>query len=206
MTTILKINSSIYGDAGQSTQLGNQFVDALLEREPEARVIERDVGTDPLPHLDAARFGAFVAKPEDRTLEQEAVAQLSDTLIAEVRAADVLVLGVPMYNFSIPSQLKAWFDHIARAGVTFKYTDQGAVGQLTGKKAYVFATRGGAYAGTPKDTQTGYVRQFLAFLGITEVEFIYAEGMAMGPQARDAGLAQARSALQNLAQPVRLAA
>ncbi|MGQ0587232.1 MAG: FMN-dependent NADH-azoreductase [Gammaproteobacteria bacterium] len=206
MTTILKINSSIYGDAGQSTALGNQFVSALLEREPDARVIERDVGTDPLPHLDAARFGAFLAKPEERTAEQAAVAETSDTLIAELRAADVLVLGVPMYNFSIPTQLKAWFDHIARAGVTFRYTDTGPVGLMTGKKAVVFATRGGAYAGSVNDTQTPYLRQFLGFLGIADVEFVYAEGLAMGPQARDNGLAQARAALQNLAPPARLAA
>src|SRR5262245_59958110 len=103
MTTILKINSSIYGDAGQSTQLGNQFVSALLEREPGSRVIERDVGSDPLPHLDAARFGAFLTRHEERSAEQAAVVETSDTLIAELRAADVLVLGVPMYNFSIPT-------------------------------------------------------------------------------------------------------
>jgi FMN-dependent NADH-azoreductase len=206
MTTILKINSSIYGDAGQSTQLGNQFVEALREREPHALLIERDVGTEPLPHLDALRFGAFLAKPESRTAEQSAVVETSDALIGELRAADVLVLGVPMYNFSIPTQLKSWFDHVARAGVTFKYTDTGPVGLLTGKKAYVFATRGGAYAGTAKDTQTQYLRQFLGFLGIADVEFVYAEGLAMGDASREASLAKARHAVQALAPPVRLAA
>ena len=206
MTTILKISSSIYSENGQSSQLGNQFIDALREREPGARVIERDLARDPIPHLDAARFQAFLAKPEERTPEQQAVAGFSDALIDEVRRADVLVLGVPMYNYGIPTQLKAWFDHIARAGVTFKYTDRGAVGQLTGKKAVVFATRGGAYAGTPADHLAPHVRQFLGLLGIVDVEFVYAEGLAMGPDARDTGLAQARAAIQNLAPPSRLAA
>lgn len=206
MTTILKLNSSIYSDAGQSSQLATRFVTALREREPGARVIERDLAHEPLPHLDAARFQAFLTRPEERTPEQADIAGASDALIAELHAADVLVLGLPMYNFGVPSQLKAYFDHIARAGVTFRYTDQGPAGLLTGKKAYVFATRGGAYAGTPRDTQTQYVRDFLAFLGIAEVEFIYAEGLAMGEPTRSASLAKARAAVQNLAPPGRLAA
>ena len=205
-TTILKLDSSIYGQGGQSAQLASQFVTALRERQPGARLIERDVATEPLPHLDAARFQAFLTQPDERSAEQAAVAAVSDELIAELRAADVIVLGLPMYNFGIPSQLKAYFDHVARAGVTFKYTEQGPVGLLTGKKAYVFATRGGAYAGTPRDTQTAYVRDFLAFLGIAEVEFVYAEGLAMGETVREASLAKARQAVQNLTPPVRLAA
>src|SRR5689334_5307574 len=111
-----------------------------------------------------------------------------------------------MYNFSIPSQLKAWFDHVARAGVTFRYTDKGPVGLLKGKKAYVFATRGGLYAGTANDTQTPYLRQFLGFLGISEVEVTYAEGLAYGAPARESSLAKARVALQNLVAPTALAA
>jgi FMN-dependent NADH-azoreductase len=206
MTTILKLTSSLYSGDGQSTQLAQQFIDALRDREPGTHVIERDLARDPLPHLDAARFQAFVTPPELRTSDQRAVAAFSDALIDELRAADVLVLGLPMYNFGVPSQLKAYFDHIARAGVTFRYTEKGPVGLLTGKKAYVFATRGGLYAGTPNDTQTAYVRQFLGFLGITEVEFVYAEGLALGPAARDASLAQARTAVQNLAPPAQLAA
>src|SRR5207237_8478676 len=126
-------------------------------------------------HLDAARFGAFLAKPGERTLEQQAVVAYSDALIAELKRADVVVLGLPMYNFGLPSTLKAYFDHIARAGETFRYTEKGPVGLLTGKKAIVFATRGGLYAGTPLDSQTDYIRAFFAFLGITDVQFIYAE-------------------------------
>ncbi|MGH8442708.1 MAG: FMN-dependent NADH-azoreductase [Nevskiaceae bacterium] len=206
MTTILKINSSIYSTDGQSSQLAGQFVDALREREPGARVIERDLAREPIPHLDAARFQAFLTKPEERTAGQQAVVEFSDRLIDEMRRADVVVLGVPMYNYGIPTQLKAWFDHIARAGVTFRHTDKGPVGLLTGKKAYVFATRGGMYAGTPQDHLAPHVRQFLGLLGVTDVEFLYAEGLAMGPAARDGSLAQARAAIQNLAPPVRLAA
>jgi FMN-dependent NADH-azoreductase len=104
-----------------------------------------------------------------------------------------------MYNFGVPSQLKAYFDHVARAGVTFKYTDKGPVGLLTGKKAYVFATRGGVYEGTPLDTQTGYVRDFLRFIGISDVEFVYAEGLAINPQSKEAGLARAAARIELLA-------
>jgi FMN-dependent NADH-azoreductase len=206
MTTILKINSSIYSADGQSSRLAAQFVDALREREPGVRVIERDLAQDPIPHLDAARFGAFLAKSEERTAEQQAIVRFSDQLIDELRQADVIVLGVPMYNYGIPTQLKSWFDHIARAGVTFKFTDRGAVGLLPGKKAVVFATRGGLYAGTANDHQAPHLRQFLGLLGISDVEFVYAEGIAMGPQHREASLAQARAALQNLVAPARLAA
>ena len=206
MTQVLQINASLYSEGGQSSQLARQFVDALREREPALQLVQRDLAREPVPHLDAARFQAFLAKPEERTAEQRDVAAYSDALIGELRDADVLVLGLPMYNFGVPSQLKAYFDHVARAGVTFKYTDKGPVGLLAGKKAYVFATRGGAHAGTPRDTQSAYVRDFLAFLGIADVEFVYAEGLAMGPAPREAALAQARAAIQNLASPVRLAA
>jgi FMN-dependent NADH-azoreductase len=207
MTQILKVTSSLNAEAGQSSILAGQFVDALREREPGARVETRDLASDPLPHLTAERFAAFTTPAGERSDAQRAVVAESDALIDEIRRADVLVLAVPMYNFGIPSQLKAWFDHIARAGVTFKYTASGPVGLLTGKKAVVFATRGGSgYADTPADNQAPYLRQFLGFLGIDEVEFVYAEGLAMGPAPREAALAQARAALQNLAAPLRLAA
>ena len=155
--------------------------------------------SQPVPHLDAERFGAFIAKPEDRSATQREVVAYSDELIGELRRADVIVLGLPMYNFGVPSQLKAYFDHIARAGVTFRYTERGPVGLLSGKKAYVFATRGGVYAGTPLDTQTGYVRDFLRFVGIDDIEFVYAEGLNLGAQSREAGLAQASARIARLA-------
>ena len=202
MNTILHLNSSIFGEGGQSSRLAGEFVAQF----PQARVIARDLAKDPPPHLDAERFGAFLAKPEARTPAQAAVLAESDALIEELKAADTIVIGLPMYNFGLPTQLKAYFDHVARAGVTFRYTEKGAVGLLGGRKAYVFAARGGLYQGTPRDTQTPYVRDFLAFLGITDVEFVYAEGLAIGEASKSAALSLARDRLRNLAQPERIAA
>ena len=160
----------------------------------------RDVAAaEPVPHLDAERFGAFLAKPQERSAAQAGVVAFSDALINELRQSDIIVIGLPMYNFGVPSQLKAYFDHIARAGVTFKYTEQGPVGLLTGKRAYVFAARGGVYAGTPLDTQTGYVRDFLRFLGIADVNFVYAEGLAISQQSRKRSLAKAGAEIASLA-------
>lgn len=206
MNNILQINSSLYSGKGESSKLATEFVAQLRVGNPEAKVVVRDVAQNPLPHLDEARFGAFLAKPEARTPEQARVVGESDALIDELKAADAIVIALPMYNFGVPSQFKAWVDHVARAGVTFKYTDKGAVGLLTGKKAWVFATRGGLYAGTAADTQTAYVRQFLAFVGITDVEFVYAEGLAMGEAPRAKGLSGARTSLLRLAGELPLAA
>jgi FMN-dependent NADH-azoreductase len=200
MTTLLQINASMNNDHGQSSQLANQFVAVFHKRHPEAKIVVRDVAAaEPVPHLDAERFGAFITKPEERTAAQRAVVAYSDILINELKQADVIVLGLPMYNFGVPSQLKAYFDHIARVGVTFKYTEQGPVGLLSGKKVYVFAARGGLYAGTPMDTQTSYVRDFLRFLGMTDVEFVYAEGLAISPESKEAGLAKAAAEIARLA-------
>ena len=195
MKTILQLNTSILSDEGQSTRLANDFVETLRKDE---KLIVRDLARDPVPHLDAERFGAFIAKPESRTKAQQSVVAYSDQLIGELKEADVIVLGLPMYNFGVPSMLKAYFDHVARAGVTFSYTATGPVGLLAGKKAYVLATRGGFYAGTPRDTQTAYVRDFLAFLGITDVEFVYAEGLAISEASRNAALSKARADLERL--------
>jgi FMN-dependent NADH-azoreductase len=200
MTTLLQINASINHDSGLSSRLANQFVAAFQARHPEANIVVRNVAAaEAVPHLNAERFGAFITQPENRSAAQHAVVAYSDSLIDELRRADVIVLGLPMYNFGVPSQLKAYFDHVARAGVTFKYTEKGPVGLLTGKKVYVFAARGGLYAGTPLDTQTSYVRDFLRFLGITDVEFVYAEGLAISAQSKEAGLAKAAAEIARLA-------
>ena len=198
MSTLLKINASLFSANGQSSQLAERFAAAWQASHPGSRVVERDLAANPVPHLDGARFMAFLAKPEERSAEQQAVVDFSDALIAELRAADVIVIGLPMYNFGIPSQLKAYFDHIARAGVTFRYTANGPEGLITGKKVYVLATRGGVYAGTPQDSQTAYVRDFLGFIGITDLEFIYAEGLNMGDESKNAALAQAHQSLAAL--------
>ncbi|HOY01820.1 MAG TPA: NAD(P)H-dependent oxidoreductase [Zoogloea sp.] len=199
MTTLLKINASLFSTQGQSSQLAERFVAARLAATPGLKVISRDLGAEPVPHLDAARFLSFLAKPEERSAEQQAVVAYSDALIEELRQADEIVIGLPMYNFGVPSTLKAWFDHIARAGVTFRYTATGPEGLLTGKKVTIFAARGGLYAGTPKDSQTTYVRDFLAFIGITDVEFVYAEGLNMGDESKAAALTAAHDKLAELA-------
>jgi FMN-dependent NADH-azoreductase len=200
MTTLLQINASLNNGNGQSSQLANQFVAAFHERRPEVKIVVRDVAAaEPVPHLNAERFGAFITKPDERSAAQRAVVAYSDVLINELMQADIIVLGLPMYNFGVPSQLKAYFDHIARVGHTFKYTANGPVGLLTGKKVYVFAARGGLYAGTPLDTQTSYVRDFLRFLGMADVEFVYAEGLAISAESREAGLAKAVAEIARLA-------
>jgi FMN-dependent NADH-azoreductase len=199
MTTLLQIKASISHDKGLSSQLANNFVAAYRKSHPHAKVLVREVASaEPVPHLNGERFGAFIAKPAERTDAQHAVVAYSDALIDELKRADIVVIGLPMYNFGVPSQLKAYFDHIARAGVTFKYTATGPVGLLTGKKVYVFAARGGLYAGTTLDTQTGYVRDFLAFLGMQDVQFVYAEGLAVSPETREAGLAKAHAEIATL--------
>jgi FMN-dependent NADH-azoreductase len=204
--TLLQINASIFSNHGQSTRLADEFVAAWRASNPGAQVVIRNLAEDTVPHLDAQRFGAFLAKPGERSLEQQSVVDYSDALIDELKRADVLVLGLPMYNFGVPSTLKAYIDHIARAGETFKYTDKGPVGLLTGKKTYVFATRGGLYVGTPLDTQTAYVRDMLRFLGIDDVEFVYAEGLAINAERKAAALSKAQRAIERLAVPEALAA
>jgi FMN-dependent NADH-azoreductase len=201
MKTLLQINASLFAKGGQSTRLADQFVAAWRANNPGATVIVRDLAVDPVPHLTAERFGAFLARPEERDAPQQSVAKYSDTLIDELQRADVIVFGLPMYNFGVPSTLKAYFDHVARAGITFRYTATGPVGLLTGKKAYVFATRGGLYAGTPLDTQTTFVRDFLRFIGIADVEFVYAEGLAIGAERKEAALQDAQRAIARLAAP-----
>jgi len=198
MQTILQLNTSLSGAAGQSSQLAGAFAGALGQASG-ARVTVRDLAIQPVPHLTLERFQAFGAPVAERTLEQQRYVAESDALVDELRRADTIVLGLPMYNFGVPSTLKAYFDHVARSGVTFRYTPKGPVGLLTGKKVYVFATRGGQYAGTAGDLQTAYVRQFLGFIGLLDVEFIYAEGLALGAEQREAALGRALERIGQLA-------
>ena len=199
MNTLLQINASMFADGGQSSQLADRFVAAWRANHPGAKIIVRDVGREPVPHLTAERFGALLAKADERTAEQQSVASYADAMIDELKRADVIVLGLPMYNFGVPSTLKAYFDHVARAGVTFRYTETGPVGLLTGKTVHVFAARGGMYAGTALDTQTAYVRDFLRFIGIDDVHFVYAEGLNMGAARKEAALQDAHTAIARLA-------
>lgn len=197
MNTLLLVRTSLYGAQGQSSQLAEHFVADWRQRNPGGRVIVRDLAVDPVPHLTAERFQAFSTAPENRTPEQQAAVAYSDVLIDELRSADTIVIGVPMYNFSVPSTLRAYFDHIARAGVTFRYSSSGLEGLLKGRRAYLFVTRGGVYAES-LDTQTPYLRQFLGFIGL-EPEFVYAEGLSLGEESRQQSLAAARERVAGLA-------
>jgi FMN-dependent NADH-azoreductase len=184
---ILYIQSSIFGDNGVSSGIANTLVEKLSGR-LEAKVIKRDLSENELPHFNLATITAI----------GEGKASLADTLIKEVQQADILVIAAPMYNFSIPTQLKSWFDYIARAGVTFKYSDTGPEGLLTNKKAYVVSARGGLHQGNGSDLDTQYLKIMLGFLGITDVEFILAEGVNLGDEPRAASIASAQEKLTNL--------
>lgn len=197
MAKLLKIQTSLFRNDGQSSQLASQFAENWLAANPGAEIVTRDLAAEPVPHLTLERFQAFGSDPAERTDEQQAVVDFSDKLITEIRSADVLVLGIPMYNFSIPSSLHAYFDHIARAGVTFRYTENGPEGLLEGKKAYVVITRGGIYG--ENHAQTSFIRQFLGFIGISDVEFVHAEGLAAGDDTRQQTLDAARERLEQLA-------
>ncbi|CAA0104717.1 FMN-dependent NADH-azoreductase [Zhongshania aliphaticivorans] len=199
MTNILHINSSLFGNDGKSSQMANEFVQALRNKLEESALISRDLNAKPLPHLDGERFTAFTTPAEQRSDEQKHIVAESDQLIKELRDADILVLGIPLYNLGVPSTFKAYIDHIARAGETFRYTANGPEGLLNNKKVYVFAARGGQYQDTPLDTQTPYLRHIFGLMGLQDIEFIYAEGLNMGPDIADASLANARKQLASKA-------
>ncbi|KWD11966.1 FMN-dependent NADH-azoreductase [Burkholderia ubonensis] len=195
MTTILQINSAARTQGAQSTLLANELTAKLQQSNPGAKVVVRDLLADALPHLDESVLGAFFMPADQRSAEQNAIVAKSDALIAELQAADIVVIGAPMYNFGVSSQLKTYFDWIARAGVTFRYTENGPEGLIKGKKVHVVTARGGKYLGTPNDSQTPFLRTFLGFVGMTDVNFIHAEGLNLGPDAQGAALASAREAI-----------
>lgn len=194
---ILQVNASILQQASRSTELADLIVKRLIAREaaqgrPAARLAVRDLGQQPPPMLDAAALAALGTAPEARTAEQTRRVALDDALIAEIQAADSVVLAVPMYNFGIPAQLKNWFDAIARARVTFRYTEEGPEGLLKNKQVYVVLTRGGRYRDTADDSQLPYLKTILGFLGMTDLAFFHAEGLSISPEAAEQALAQAR--------------
>lgn len=193
MKQILLINSSISGDKGHSVQLAEQFIAQLPKGSFKLDTL--DLNLTPVPHLEMAEIAAWMTPEQDRSASQQALAAISDDIIARIKAADVIIVGVPMYNFGVPSQLKALLDRVARAGITFKYTEQGAVGLLDDKPVVVFATRGGMYQGTPMDSQTPFLQTFFNFVGLKDVHFVYAEGLNMGADAQQAALTAAQQRL-----------
>ena len=188
---ILQINSSVRRDTSHSTRLAARIVLRLRDADPEAALTVRDLNDTPHPILDEAALIALFAAPEQRTPEQAARVAQDDALIAEIKAADVVVLGVPMYNFGVPAPLKNWIDAISRAGVTFRYTEKGPEGLLKGKIVYVALTRGGKYRNTPADTQVPYLQTVFTFLGMSDLHFVYAEGLSMGPDAEQKAITSA---------------
>jgi len=194
MTRILVIEASPNGETSVSRALTKQFIDNWRQKEPAVQVIWRDVGRTPPPHLDQKTINAYYTAPEARTADQQLILDLSDRIVDEVEAADVVVIGSPMHNFGISSGLKTWLDHLARVGRTFRYTENGPEGLLGGRKVFVLTARGGSYAaGTPTaamDLQEPYLRTVLGFIGITDVTCIHAEGTAGGDTGKEKAMAE----------------
>ena len=206
MSRILVLKSSILGDYSQSGKLVDFFVEQWREAHPDDTFTVRDLANPTLPELDGEVIGGFNAGDNPLTPHQKETLALSDELIAELKSHDTLIIGAPMYNFNIPTQLKIYFDLVARAGQTFRYTSEGAEGLVTGKKAIVISSRGGIHADTPTDLITPYLKLFLGFIGITDVEFVLAEGFAYGPDAAEKAAQDSRIAvLQKVPAKIQLA-
>jgi FMN-dependent NADH-azoreductase len=198
MTKILHINSSVRNTDSISRKVTSEFLNKWKAKQPGTVIVERDLAAHPLPHLTEQTLGAFFTPADKRTPEQTQIAKVSDTLIKELFDADVIVIGAPMYNFSVTSGLKAWIDQVARAGVTFNYSEKGPVGLITGKKVYVFTSSGGVYSQSPMDFLRTYLRVVLGFIGLSDVTFIDSEGLAMGGASVEKALAQTSNTINEL--------
>ncbi len=202
MATVLHINSSVRQNGSLSRQLGGEFVAKWQAANPDGTVVTRDLAASPVPHLTEQMMGAYFTPAEQRNADQAHTIKTSDALVDELLAADTIVIGAPMYNFSVTSGLKAWIDHVARAGRTFKYGANGPEGLVHGKKVIVFVASGGVYSEGPAaayDHVTTYLRSVLGFLGMTDVTFVVAEGVAMGEEAVAAAVAKGRSKIDAIA-------
>lgn len=198
MTKVLVLKSSILADYSQSSQLADFYVEQAKAKAQGKEVTVRDLAANPIPVLDGELVGAMRPSEAPLSPRQQEALDLSDKLIAELQAHDEVVIAAPMYNFNIPTQLKNYFDLIARAGVTFRYTEAGPEGLVKGKKAVVISSRGGIHKDTPTDLLTPYVKLFLGFIGITDVEFVFAEGIAYGPEVASKATAEAKDALKQI--------
>ncbi|WP_169543969.1 FMN-dependent NADH-azoreductase [Sneathiella aquimaris] len=199
MTNILHITSSILGDNSQSNAISSKVVNQLLVTHGDSTLVHRDLTEDSIPHLTGDAIASFNLLEDDLSSSQRKTLALSNSLIAELQAADVVVLAVPMYNFSIPSTLKSWIDYVARAGITFRYTEAGSEGLLKGKKVYAVVTSGGYYKETDKDSVTPFLKTIFNFLGLDDVEFIHAEGLNISDETRAKTAQQVEETLRFLA-------
>ncbi len=196
---VLQLDSSILGDASVSRQLTQQVVEGILASDPQATVVHRELGREPVTHLTGELLASRGTDAQLLNERQVREARFDDELIAELKATDVLVIGAPLYNFTIPTGLKAWVDRIAVAGKTFRYGAKGPEGLVTGKKAVIVATSGGSYADSPVDTMhVGYLKQVLAFIGVTDIEVVRASGLAIGADVRAQSIAKAKGQIREL--------
>lgn len=199
MSHVLIVESSARQQDSISRQLTQDFTAQWRAAHPADQITVRDVAANPVPHLDADLLGGWMNPEDQRSAAQHQALARSNVLTDELLAADVLVLAAPMYNFTIPSTLKAWLDHVLRAGITFKYTPTGPQGLLNGKRAIVLTARGGIHAGAGSDHQEPYLRQVLGFIGIHDVTFIHAEGLNMSGDFHEKGLNRAKASLASVA-------
>ncbi|WP_064683460.1 FMN-dependent NADH-azoreductase [Rhizobium bangladeshense] len=201
MSSILLLTSSPRADS-LSTPIAVDLAEKLKNQKPGSVVVRRDLAANPLPHIDDLFTGAIRKPAEDRTAEEAAAVKTSDELVAELFAADTIVISTGLINFNIYSSLKTWIDNVARAGVTFKYTESGPVGLVTGKKVYVVLASGGVYSqgpAAPLNHAVPYLKSVLGFLGITDIETIYVEGLAFGPEAAEKAIDAAKSRVEEIA-------
>lgn len=199
MSNVLVLKSSILANYSQSNVLADYFVDQWRQQHSGDKIQVRDLAADPVPVLDGELVGALRPSDAPLTPRQQDALELSNTLIEELQASDVIVIAAPMYNFNIPTQLKNYFDLVARAGVTFRYTEAGPEGLLKGKKVYVLTSRGGIHKDTNTDLVTPYLRVFLGFIGLTDVEFVFEEGIAYGPEMATKAQQDAKALITQLA-------
>jgi FMN-dependent NADH-azoreductase len=203
METLLYVRSSLFGESSATRRIADEFIATWQAAHPGAKLIERDLVADAIPHLGLATLSGLAVPESERSPAQAVAVAYADALIAEVEAAGTIVLAAPMYNFSIPSVLKAWIDHIARAGRTFRYTPAGPQGLLGGRKVFIVTGRGGVYSGESAarslDFQEPYLRAVLGFLGLDEITFIHIEGLKISPEAAQSGMERARAAIRDIA-------
>jgi FMN-dependent NADH-azoreductase len=199
---LLFVSASLFSAQSKSREIAGEFISRWRRAHPAGSVVERALTPENIPHLSSDTLAALGKAPDARTRDEAAAVAFADSLIAEAEAADTIVIAAPMYNFTIPTTLKAWLDHIARAGRTFRYTAQGPEGLLKGKKVIIVASRGGFYTGdaaaAPMDHQVPYLRTMLGFLGLNDVNVVEVEGQAIGPDVAAKGLEAARAAAISL--------
>eukprot|EP00667_Euglena_gracilis_P016851 EG_transcript_17671 len=198
MTKIVQINSSAKATGSESTKLADKVVARLKELHPSAKLEVRDLATNPHPTLDGEGLGAIFTPADQRSPDQVARNALDEALIDQLKSADILVFGIPMYNFHVSTQFQSWVDAVAKAGVTFKYTPEGPVGLVTGKKVYVALARGGVYRDTPNDVQVPWLQKIFGFIGLTDVQYFYVEGLASGGEKAEKAWSAAEEEIKSL--------